>query len=78
MHRFDTPSSIENSVREDRIFNVILISISHSQHKSIQKQIIKAEGEAKPKQKANSEAPWRKKKDRPSRRGVSVGMAGRL
>ena len=36
----------------------------------MQKQIIKA--------KANSEAPWRKKKDWPSRRGVSVGMDGRL
>ena len=48
-------------MREDRIINAILISISHSQHKSMQKQIIKAEGEAKPKQKANSEAPWRKK-----------------
>ena len=40
-------------------------------------QEAKAKGKAKPKQKANSEAPWRKKKGWPSRRGVSGGMAGR-
>ena len=43
----------------------------------MQKQIIKAEVKRKRKPKANSEAPWRKKKDRPRRRGVSVGMDGR-
>ena len=39
-------------------------------------QEAKAEGEAKPRQKANSEAPWRIM-ERPRRRGVSGGMDGR-
>ena len=54
--------SIENSVQEDRVFNTINSRKLHKKDGAI---------------KSNSEAPWREKKDWPSRRGVSVGMAGR-
>ena len=64
---YDTPSPINYNNSEDR-------RSSKNTHRSQQRSALHKE--AKPKQKANSEAPWRII-ERPRRRGVSGGMDGR-